>query len=501
MKTPPRTVLITGSTSGIGKALAKQWIDVGWRVITHGRSPAPFPDQAMAHLSHDLSLENAGPAVANFLAEQGIHHLDLLVHNAATAAYAKITEVTSVQIRETVAVNLTAPLAITWHLFSLLKASKGTVAFIGSVASALPTPNYAVYSATKAALGGFVRSFRQETKETGVKIHIIHPAGTATAMHARAAFPQEMLQKAKMAPAEEVARRIATMLNRGQNGCVSFNMKLATSLCRKLPRVIDPLMARLEKSTWNRPPINDSEAKHIFVTGCQSGIGQALYKAAQSHALGADISPSTEGNTLCVDLTTPQGQEQTLHYLGQQHLVKTAIWNAGINATGRFWEIPWPRQAKVIALNFESPLVMATALAKAQPHCRQVFISSLSHHLSYPGASTYAATKDGLAHFARSLRNAGYASTTVFPGPTDTPHAEQHSPKDENETSGKAKTKRMPPAALAKVILHACEQQKPTLKPGMANKIMAAVGHWSPSLAEAAMRSLLWKKMPPGKTT
>jgi short-subunit dehydrogenase len=485
-----KTALITGSTHGIGRSLAQQYLAAGWKVITHGRSSAPFPDTATEHISLDLSTATAGQELLAALTTMGVQQLDLLINNAALAHYGPLADQTPENIRELVTLNLHSPLSLTWHLLPMLRATGGKIVYISSVAAALPTPLYAVYSATKAALDGFVRSFRQEIKETGVSVQIVHPAGTTTEMHHRAGFPPEKLARMKFSTADTVAGQIIRKITRQTNGPLTFGMQAATLLCRKLPHLVDRLVARSQKALWNG---TQPQAGQTLITGSHSGIGAALYQQA-SQPVGIDLA----GNpTLRADLadfsqiTALQPQIATLPH------VTLAIWNAGINATGRFWEIPWSKHQQLLNLNFLAPLLLSRSLLRSHPTATQVFISSLSHHLSYPGASSYAATKDGIAHYARSLRCLGLHAQTVFPGPTDTPHAALHSPPGDP-----AKSKaRMPAAQLAEKILAATKTHAPTLIPGPANKVFALLGHWCPASMEWAMRKLLWAKMPPGHTT
>ncbi|MDQ6613078.1 MAG: SDR family NAD(P)-dependent oxidoreductase, partial [Gemmatimonadota bacterium] len=123
--------------------------------------------------------------------------------------------------------------------------------------------------------------------------------------------------------------------------------------------------------------------------------------------------------------------------------------------------------------------------------CQLVFISSLSHFVGYPGAATYAASKDGLHAYASSLS----ASTrslrvlTVYPGPTRTAHARRYSPDNTRET------RRMPPDRLALAILGAVQQRRRTLIPGAANRMFALLGVSARGLTNILMRRALFDKL------
>jgi hypothetical protein len=173
------------------------------------------------------------------------------------------------------------------------------------------------------------------------------------------------------------------------------------------------------------------------------------------------------------------------------------VHNAGVNAVGRFDALPWPEQRAVLEVNLAAPLVLTGALLRAgriAPGGSLVFVSSLSRFVSYPGASVYAASKDGLAHLARSLRSAlaqrGVHVLTVYPGPTRTEHARRHAPP------GSREERRIDPAELAERVFRAVERRRDVLVPGLANLSFAAAGHVLPALAELAMKRAILDRLP-----
>ena len=147
-------------------------------------------------------------------------------------------------------------------------------------------------------------------------------------------------------------------------------------------------------------------------------------------------------------------------------------------------------------VNLAAPLELTAALLRAgkiAPGGSLVFISSLSRLLSYPGATVYAASKDGLASYARSLAVAlapqGIHVLTVYPGSTRTAHARRYSPDNSREA------RRMPPEVLASTVVRAVQRRQRVLIPGAGNKLFAAIGRWVPSLAEWVMKKTLWEKL------
>jgi short-subunit dehydrogenase len=118
-------------------------------------------------------------------------------------------------------------------------------------------------------------------------------------------------------------------------------------------------------------------------------------------------------------------------------------------------------------------------------------LSSLSHYASYPGAAVYAASKDGVAHYARSLAVARpLAHTlTVFPGPTRTAHARRYSPDNSREA------KRMPPEQVAGAMVRGVRNGRWRIIPGMGNQVLAVAGHLFPRLLEWSMKKAILEKL------
>jgi short-subunit dehydrogenase len=179
-------VLITGATDGIGRALAQIYRARGARVLGIGRRPAEevSPDLRSDYCRVDLAQPFASALVADVLRQRGVARLDRLIHCAGIGSYGAVDDQTPEAIDALLDVNLRAPIALTHALLPLLIAAHGHVTFIGSIAAALPAPNYAVYGATKAALEGFARSLREELRGR-VGVQIVHPGATRTGMHAK----------------------------------------------------------------------------------------------------------------------------------------------------------------------------------------------------------------------------------------------------------------------------------------------------------------------------
>ena len=247
--------------------------------------------------------------------------------------------------------------------------------------------------------------------------------------------------------------------------------------------------------------------KHVVITGAADGIGKALaYRFVQAgyDVTGVDVDAERAAEVesdlgvrfVIGDLSLGAGVTQVLDGLRKGKKIDVMIHNAGINAVGRFLDVSLKSQERVIEVNLSAPMVLTAGLLEAeqiQSGGSLVFMSSLSHYVSYPGAAVYAASKSGLASYARSLSVAlvprDIHVMTVFPGPTRTAHARRYSPDNAREGS------RMAPEELAKRIFAAVQKKKRHLVPGFGKRVFAFLGKWYPRMMEDIMRRIILEKL------
>ncbi|RST87028.1 SDR family NAD(P)-dependent oxidoreductase [Aquibium carbonis] len=171
-----------------------------------------------------------------------------------------------------------------------------------------------------------------------------------------------------------------------------------------------------------------------------------------------------------------------------------AVFNAGVSATGRFEAIPLDAYRRLMTVNAETPMILAAELVRsghlAGPIC---FVSSLSHFTGYPGAVVYAASKDALAIYARSVRKPfarrGVSVTLACPGPLRTAHAERHAPP------GADAARRMAPDIAARIILDATFAGRRLVVPGRTNRLAAIAGALLPGAMMRQMRRLIFERL------
>jgi short-subunit dehydrogenase len=188
---PFQTALVTGASSGIGRALALRLGHGGVAVALVARRLAELQEAARAIeasggralvLGADLALPEEAMRVARE-AEASLGRIDLLVLNAGIGRNAPLEALAWEEIEATVRVNLLGAMALVRALLpGMLERRSGTIAGISSIASYRGLPGSAHYSASKAALSTFLESVRVESRPSGVAVVDIHPGYVDTPM-------------------------------------------------------------------------------------------------------------------------------------------------------------------------------------------------------------------------------------------------------------------------------------------------------------------------------
>jgi len=183
-----KVALVVGGASGIGLATAQRLASQGATVFLTGRRKADVVAAAATvggratGLVADASMAaSVADAVAAVRAAHG--RIDILVLNAGMSTPAAIEEESEDHVDQLFAVNVRGPvMAMKAALPALAEGS--AVVLIGSIADAVGVPHYGTYAATKAALRSYVRTWTAELAPRGIRVNIVSPGPTDTAMMA-----------------------------------------------------------------------------------------------------------------------------------------------------------------------------------------------------------------------------------------------------------------------------------------------------------------------------
>ena len=179
-----RTAVVTGGGSGIGLASARRFIEEGAFVYIFGRRQEVL-DKALASLGESAravrgsvsDLADLDRLFDTVKAERG--GLDILFANAGTGSFAPLGAITSEQYEQTFDVNVKGVLFTVQKALPLMKAG-GSIVLTGSTTGEMGTPQFSVYSATKAAVRNFARSWAQDLRGTGIRVNVLSPGPTRT---------------------------------------------------------------------------------------------------------------------------------------------------------------------------------------------------------------------------------------------------------------------------------------------------------------------------------
>jgi NAD(P)-dependent dehydrogenase (short-subunit alcohol dehydrogenase family) len=176
MRLKDKVILVTGSTTGIGEAIARRAIAEGARVVIHGRDEergrklvAQWPERAVLAIA-DL----AQPAAADQLVDAAIRAfgaLDAIVNNAASVARSDLQGTDAAFFDKMMAVNVRAPLLLIRAAYPHLMRSRGCVLNIGSINAYTGESNLLAYSVSKGALMTLSRNLADALCYDGVRVN------------------------------------------------------------------------------------------------------------------------------------------------------------------------------------------------------------------------------------------------------------------------------------------------------------------------------------------
>lgn len=174
-------VLVTGATSGIGRAMARTLHAAGYRVLALGRNAKALAELAAEGIEI-LALDLADLRALSAL--QG-RPIDVLVNNAGIMPKpGPFAEMSAVEIDQTLAVNLASVLHLTQAIVpGMIARGAGHVVFTGSTAAHAPGANFAAYAASKAGIAAFATALRAEISPHGIRVTELVPGRVETGLY------------------------------------------------------------------------------------------------------------------------------------------------------------------------------------------------------------------------------------------------------------------------------------------------------------------------------
>lgn len=222
MRMTNKVALVMGSASGIGFAIAERLAKEGAAVVLTGRRKGDV-DTAVSKIGHGATGVTADASASEGIAQifttvRAAHgRIDAFVFNAGMSEPSDLAGSTPEHFDRHFAVNARGPLLAMQAAESLMPAGSAAL-FIGSIAGVKAVPSHATYAATKAALRSYVRSWAAGLAARGVRVNVLSPGPTDTAMfadvdeQARAFFTAQIPMQ-RLARPEEIAAAALFLLS------------------------------------------------------------------------------------------------------------------------------------------------------------------------------------------------------------------------------------------------------------------------------------------------
>ncbi|HYE20615.1 MAG TPA: SDR family oxidoreductase [Tepidisphaeraceae bacterium] len=232
MRLKEKVIIVTGSTTGIGEAVARRCVAEGARVLVHGLErdlgeavARELGDAARLHLNDLSEADAATDLIRAALAAFG-GRIDGLVNNAAWIPRANLDKTDATLFDRTMAINVRAPLLLIKAALPALAAARGSVVNIGSINAYCGEPNLLPYSLSKGALMTLTRNLGDALhRDHGVRVNQINPGwiGSANEHRVQTAMgkpadwvqrlPKEFAPSGDIIPPEVIAAAVAYWLS------------------------------------------------------------------------------------------------------------------------------------------------------------------------------------------------------------------------------------------------------------------------------------------------
>ncbi|MGB9112928.1 MAG: SDR family oxidoreductase, partial [Acidimicrobiales bacterium] len=185
-----RSVVITGSSSGIGEACVRRLASSGWRVIAGVRTDADgvrLVEQTPGDVEPVLLDVTEPDHIADLAARLGDSPLSALVNNAGIAVSMPVEFLPLAEMRRQLEVNLFGQVAVTQALLPSLRRARGRIVNIGSIAGKSALPFLGAYAASKHAMEAISDTLRVELEPFGVQVTVVEPGTIGTPIWSKGA--------------------------------------------------------------------------------------------------------------------------------------------------------------------------------------------------------------------------------------------------------------------------------------------------------------------------
>ena len=211
---PQQVWFITGTSTGLGRALAEAVVARGEKVVATVRTPGvnqnlveQAPDRVRSVLLDVTQPAQIDAAVQRAQAEFG--RIDVLVNNAGYGLLGGVEEVTDEQLRRQIETNLLGSIRVTRAVVPLMRAQRsGHILQIASVGGQIAFPGLSLYHATKWGIEGFCEALAAEVAPFGIRVTIVEPGGIRTDFSERSLDVATPLAAYAQTPVDQMRQRL-----------------------------------------------------------------------------------------------------------------------------------------------------------------------------------------------------------------------------------------------------------------------------------------------------
>ena len=192
-KINPDVALVTGASTGIGRATAVALRQAGFTVFGTSRRPAAAPDEGIIMLTCDVTNEaSVARLVEEVLDRAG--GIDLLVNNAGIGLLGGAEESSIAQAQALFDVNVFGVMRVTNAVLPVMRRQgSGRIVNMSSILGLIPSPYNALYAATKHAIEGYSESLDHEVRDFGIRVVLAEPGVTRTSFEENITKPDRLL--------------------------------------------------------------------------------------------------------------------------------------------------------------------------------------------------------------------------------------------------------------------------------------------------------------------
>ena len=226
------TALVTGGSSGIGRAIARTLVEAGGKVVITGRDEKRLAAAASAIGAHPIHADVSREAdVLRTYKElfREFDHLDILVNNAGIGVLKPLVDMDLASFERVFATNVTGAMLMAREAAKhFVERKSGNIVNIGSTAAVRGAARGTAYYGSKFALRGLTECWRAELRASNVRVILVNPSEVLTEFYATAGLPQNTQNPTKLR-GEEIAHAVRTVLEMDDRGFVTELTVFATN--------------------------------------------------------------------------------------------------------------------------------------------------------------------------------------------------------------------------------------------------------------------------------